>query len=71
MMMEFNNPIPVVLEDGQEAMAIYVRDGGTWDNDVWCCVLCKGGYIRHYASSQLRMAKNATFGIEKINQQNG
>jgi len=65
MMMEFQNPIPVVLEDGQNAMAIYVRDGSTWENDIWCCVLCKGGHIRHFTSSQIRMHFNSTFDIDK------
>jgi len=34
-------------------------------NDIWCCVLCDGGIIRHYNSSQIRICCNATFGIEK------
>jgi|TARA_S200002703_G_scaffold70125_1_gene60746 hypothetical protein len=64
-MLEFKQPIPVVTIDGLEGYAIYVRDGGTFENDVWCVALCNGGEIRHYLSNQIRIFKNATFGIEK------
>jgi hypothetical protein len=62
---EFANPIPVVVEDGKDGYALYVRDGGSFENDVWCVVLCKGGHVRHYLSNQIRIYKNETFGIEK------
>jgi len=64
-MHEFANPIPVVVEDGKDGYALYVRDGGSFENDVWCVVLCKGGHVRHYLSNQIRIYKNETFGIEK------
>jgi hypothetical protein len=62
---EFANPIPVVVEDGKDGYALYVRDAGSFENDVWCVVLCKGGHVRHYLSNQIRIYKNETFGIEK------
>lgn len=64
-MLEFKNPIPVITSDGQEGYAVYVQSGGTFENDIWCVVLCQGGYIRHYRSDQLRMYFNATFDIKK------
>lgn len=65
-MLEFQKPIPVVTEKGEDGYAIYVESGGQFENDIWCVVLCEGGFIRHYNSSQLRMFHNQTFGIKKI-----
>ena len=65
MLLEFNKPIPVITEDGKEGYAIYVESSGMFENDVWCVVLCDGGIIRHYNTSQLRMHYNATFEIKK------
>lgn len=62
MIHEFNNPIPVLVEDGKEGYAIYVRDGGTL-NDIWCVVLCNGGAVRHYRTDQINIHVNATFGV--------
>lgn len=63
MMMQFNIPIPVITPNNQEGYAIYVESSGMFENDIWCVVLCNGGDIRHYNSSQLRVHKNATFEI--------
>ncbi len=65
-MLEFRSPIPVVLahDPTQKGYALYVTSGGTWENDIWCVVLCDGGHIRHYQSDQLRMYRNATFGVK-------
>lgn len=65
MMLQFNNPIPVLTEDNKEGYAIYVESSGMFENDIWCVVLCDGGHIRHYNTSQLRMYKNSTFDIKK------
>jgi hypothetical protein len=35
-MMQFSNPIPVIIEENKEGYALYVRDGGTFENDIWC-----------------------------------
>jgi hypothetical protein len=59
---EFANPIPVVVE--------YVRDGGAFENDIWCIVLCDGGHVRHYMSDQIRIYVNATLQITKENGNN-
>lgn len=64
MMLEFQNPIPVVTEHG-EGYAIYVRDGSTFENDCWAVVLCDGGLVRHYLSNQITIYFNSTFGINK------
>ena len=63
-MLEFKNPIPVIVENNKEGYALYVRDGGTLENDIWCIVLCEGGIVRHYRSDQIRIHFNATFDIK-------
>ncbi len=62
--MEFRNPLPVVTAAGG-GWAIYVRDGGTFENDVWAVVLERGGRIMHFRSDQIRVHCNSTFDIEK------
>ena len=69
-MHEFGNPVPVIVE-GKEGYAIYVRDGGTWENDIWCVVHCDSGIVRHYRSDQIQMYYNATFDIKKRDEQVG
>jgi hypothetical protein len=65
MMLEFSNPIPVIVEDGKEGYVIYVRDGGTFENDIWCVVHCNSGIVRHYRSDQIKIHFNGTFDIRK------
>lgn len=65
MMLEFNNPIPVIVETDKEGYAIYVSNGGTFENDIWCVVHCDSGIVRHYQSNQIRIHQNGTFNIEK------
>lgn len=65
MIHEFNNPIPVVVENDKVGYAIYVRDGGSFENDIWCVALCDGGIVRHYRSDQIRMYQNATLDLCK------
>jgi len=64
-MLEFKQPIPVIVEDDKEGYALYVTNGGTFENDIWCVVLCDGGHVRHYRSNQIRIYKNLTFNIKK------
>jgi hypothetical protein len=64
-MLEFQNPIPVIVEGDKEGYAIYVTNGGQFENDIWCVVLCDGGHVRHYLSNQIKIYKNATLGIKK------
>jgi hypothetical protein len=59
---EFRNPLPVVTPMG-DGYAIYVRDGGTWENDIFAVVLNNGGKLLHFRSNQIRVSKNGTFGI--------
>ena len=64
-MLEFANPIPVVVEGNKDGYAIYATNGGQFENDVWCVVLCSGGIIRHYRTDQIKMHKNSTFDITR------
>ncbi len=64
MIHEFRNPLPVVTPVGG-GYAIYVRDGGTWENDVWAVAMEEGGQVRHFRSDQIRVHANATFDISK------
>jgi len=61
-MLEFKNPIPVVTPLG-DGYAIYVLNGGTFENDIWTVVMEDGGSIFHFRSDQLKIHKNATFDI--------
>jgi hypothetical protein len=65
MMLEFQNPIPVVVEGNKDGYAIYVTNSGQFENDVWCIVLCDGGIVRHYRSDQILIHANQTFDINK------
>jgi len=67
MMLEFQKPISVVVENDKDGYAIYVTDSGMLENDIWCVVLCEGGIVRHYRSDQIRIFHNATFDIIKDN----
>ena len=60
---EFKNPIPVITPMG-EGYAIYVRDGGTFENDIWAVALQKGGKLLHFRVDQIRIYKNSTFDID-------
>ena len=64
MIHEFKNPIPVVTPIGDGYM-LYVRDGGTWENDIFAVVLCENGSLMHFRSDQLKIYTNATFDIKK------
>jgi hypothetical protein len=66
-MLEFKKPIPVVVEGDKDGYALYVSNGGSFENDLWCVVLCDGGFVRHYRSDQIRMYYNATLDILPIN----
>lgn len=63
MIHEFTNPIPVVVENNKDGYALYVRDGGSFENDIWCVVHCDGGHVRHYRSDQIKIYKNSTLEI--------
>jgi hypothetical protein len=62
MFLEFRNPIPVQTDIGYGWM-MYVRDGGTWSNDIFAIVLEKDGVIRHMRTDQFRILRNDTFDI--------
>lgn len=64
-MLEFANPIPVIVEGTKEGYAIYATNGGQFENDIWCVVHCLGGIVRHYRTDQIKIHKNSTFNIVK------
>jgi hypothetical protein len=53
--------MPVETEIGY-GMLVYVRDGGTFANDVFAIVL-DDGVIRHMTTDQFKFVRNDTFGI--------
>jgi len=67
MIYEFRNPMPVETDLGY-GMLIYVRDGGTFSNDVFAVVLDKDGVIRHFMTDQFKLVRNDTFGIRVNNE---
>jgi len=64
-MPEFQNPIPVIVENNKEGYSIYVTNSGTFENDIWCIAHCEDGIVRHYRSDQIRIHYNSTFDINK------
>lgn len=59
-------PLPVVIEENKEGWLLYVQSGEQFANDVFTVVHKEGGIVRHYSSDQVKVAANATFGIQKI-----
>ena len=64
MIYEFRNPMPVETELGY-GMLVYVRDGGTFSNDIFAIVLDNDGVIRHMTTDQFKFVRNDTFEIRK------
>lgn len=62
MIHQFHTPLPVKTVHG-EGYAIYVESSGMFENDCWTVVLCEGGFIRHYNTTQISVIKNSTFEI--------
>ncbi len=63
MIHEFRNPIPVTTDIGY-GWLMYVRDGGTWSNDIFAIVLEEDGIIRHMRTDQFKVLQNQTFDIK-------
>jgi len=63
MIYEFRNPIPVKTDIGY-GYVMYVRDGGTYCNDIFAIVFEKDGVIRHMRTDQFAVLRNPTFDIE-------
>lgn len=63
MLLEFKNPIPVITPLGK-GFAIYMRDTGMFENDIWTVCLIETGEIKHFLTSQLKIEKNGTFDIK-------
>ena len=58
---EFKYPVPVKTDLG-DGYIWYVRDGGTWENDIFAVVFSDGS-IRHFRSDQIKIWNNGTFDI--------
>jgi len=58
-------PIPVIVEENKDGYLLYVESGQQFENDIWTIVLCDGGIVRHYNTSQVKIFNNATFDINK------
>lgn len=67
MIHEFRNPIPVNSDIGY-GWLMYVRDGGTWSNDIFAVVLEHDGVIRHMRTDQFKVLQNPTFDIKNFPQ---
>jgi len=63
MIHEFRNPVPVSTDIGY-GWLMYVRDGGTWSNDIFAVVLEEDGVIRHMRTDQFKILQNPTFDIQ-------
>lgn len=63
MIHEFRNPVPVKTDIGY-GWLMYVRDGGTWSNDIFAVVMEKDGVIRHMRTDQFAVLQNNTFDIQ-------
>jgi hypothetical protein len=63
-MLEFSSPMPVLTPLG-DGYAIYVTNGGTFENDIFTVVLEDGGNIKHFRSDQIKIYQNLTFDIKK------
>lgn len=61
--MEFKDPMPVITPLGK-GFAIYVRESGTFENDIWTVCLCETGDVKHFLTSQIKIEKNGTFDIK-------
>ena len=64
MIYEFRNPMPVETPLGY-GMLVYVRDGGTFANDVFAVVMDVDGSLLHMMSDQFTFVRNDTFGIRE------
>ena len=63
MIHEFRNPIPVKTDIGY-GWIMYVRDGGTFSNDIFAVVMESDGVIRHMRTDQFCVLRNDTFDIK-------
>ena len=57
-------PIPVTTPLG-DGYLLYVKSNNMFENDEFAIVLCNGGDIKHFNSSQVKIWHNATYDIKK------
>lgn len=57
-------PIPVTTECG-DGYILYIKSNGFLENDEFAVVLLDGGNVKHFASDQVKVWNNATYGIKK------
>lgn len=66
MIHECHKPIPCTTPMG-DGYVWYITSNGMFENDEYTVVLCKDGSVRHFASDQVSVWFNATYGIGKRN----
>lgn len=64
MIFEPRNPIPCVTPLG-DAYILYIKPNGFLENDEVTCVLCDGGFIKHFTTDQIQIWNNLTYTILK------
>lgn len=64
MIHEFNKPIPCVCPLG-DGYVLYVKPNGLLENDEFAVILCNGGGIFHFLSTDIKIYHNQTYGINK------
>ncbi len=57
-------PVPCTTPEG-DAYVWYIKDSGMFENDELTVIMCNGGFVRHFNTSQIKIWRNDTFGIFK------
>jgi hypothetical protein len=64
MIIEINNPTPCTTPLG-DGYVWYIKSNGYLENDEVAVILCNGGEIKHFNTSQIKIWHNETYGIKK------
>ena len=60
--MQMNDPIEVITPHGP-GIVLYVTVYGVHGNDMWCVANKQDGRMRHYETTQLKLAFNGAIGM--------
>ena len=64
MIHEFKNPVPCTTPLG-DGLVWYVKPNGYLENDELTVIMCDGGDIKHFTTSQVKIWHNETYEIKK------
>lgn len=64
MINELKNITPCTTPLG-DGYVWYVKSNGYLENDEVAVILCDGGKVKHFNTSQIRIWHNETYGIKK------